>query len=203
MCVGNNHGHRKPPQAYHECTTALPSSAGSTHRGHDSSNLSTRDTSRSTSLQPPTLYVLNAPSLAILNAIEQLTSELIGYDVDIGVISKSRLKMKHANSCVEIVGYSLFNCDRTGRKAGSVAIYVRQSLNATEWLNSMLDPKYEMLWIKVVQNRDVTFICALYHPPSPICDTADLLDIIGNTVLRIHQEHPDSHIILAGDQHPP
>ena len=41
-------------------------------------------------------------------------------------------------------------------------------------------------------------MCALY-PPSPIYDTTDLLDIIGNTVLRIHQEHPDSHIILAGD----
>jgi len=39
----------------------------------------------------------------------------------------------------------------------------------------------------------------LYHPPSPIYDTADLLDIIENTVLRIHQDYPDSHIILAGD----
>ena len=85
------------------------------------------------------------------------------------------------------------------RKAGGVAIYVRQSLNATEWPIFKLDPKYEMLWIKVVQNSDVTFICVLYHPPSSIYDTSDLLDIIGNIVLRIHQEHPDSHIILAGN----
>ena len=50
-----------------------------------------------------------------------------------------------------------------------------------------------------MQNSDVTFKRSLYHPPSPIYDTADLLDIIGDTVLRIHQKYPDSHIILAGD----
>ena len=66
------------------------------------------------------------------------------------MISESHLKKKHANSCVEIAGYSLFRRDRTVRKAGGVAIYVRKSLNATEWPISKLDPKYEMLWIKVV-----------------------------------------------------
>jgi hypothetical protein len=50
----------------------------------DSCDSSTRDTSRSTSLFPPTLYVFNAASIAKPNAIEQLTSELIGYDIDIG-----------------------------------------------------------------------------------------------------------------------
>ena len=57
-----------------------------------------------------------------------------------------------------------------------------------------------MLWIKVVQNSDVTFVCALFHrPPSPINDIVDLLDLVEKTVLRIHQDYPDSHIILPGD----
>jgi hypothetical protein len=60
----------------------------------DSCESSTRDTSRSTSLFPPTLYVFNAASIAKPNAIEQLTSELIGYDIDIGVISESHMKKK-------------------------------------------------------------------------------------------------------------
>ena len=158
----------------------------------------TRDTSRASSLSPPTLYVFNAASIVKPNAIEQLTTELIGYDIDIAVISESHLK-KHANNCVEIDGYSLFRRDRTGRKAGGVAIYARQSLAATEWPISKLDPNFEMLWIKVEQNSGVTFVCALYHPPSPIYNTANLLVLIESTVLRIHQDYPDSHIILAGD----
>jgi len=40
----------------------------------------------------PTLYVFNSASLVKPNAIEQLTVELMGYDVDIAVISESHLK---------------------------------------------------------------------------------------------------------------
>ena len=42
----------------------------------------------------PTLYVFNSASLVRPNAIEQLTVELYGHDVDIAVISESHLK-KH------------------------------------------------------------------------------------------------------------
>lgn len=90
----------------------------------DSSNLFTRDTSRSTSAQPPTLCMLNVALTVKPNAVKQLTSELIGYNVDIGVISESHLKKKHASSCVEIVDYLLFRPDRTAQKAGSIAIHV-------------------------------------------------------------------------------
>jgi Endonuclease/Exonuclease/phosphatase family len=115
------------------------------------------------------------------------------------VISESHLRKKHANSCAEIGGYSLFRCDRTGRRAGGIAVYVRQSLNATAWPISNQSPNFEMLWIKVVRNSNVTFVCALYHPPSPMYDKTDLLDLVENTVLPIHLKYPDSHIILAGD----
>jgi len=63
---------------------------------------------RSLTLPPPTLYVFNAASIAKPYAIEQLTGELNGYDVDIAVISETHLKKKHADSCAEIGGYTLF-----------------------------------------------------------------------------------------------
>jgi len=44
---------------------------------------------------PPTLYVFNAASVAKPHAIEQLTAEITGYNVDIAVISESHLKKKH------------------------------------------------------------------------------------------------------------
>ena len=65
---------------------------------------------------PPTLYVLNASSIAKPHATEQLSAELIGNNVDIGVISETHLKKKHADSCVSVNGYLLFRRDRVGRK---------------------------------------------------------------------------------------
>ena len=66
------------------------------------------------------MYVFNAASIVQPNAIEQLTAELIGYDIDVAVISESHLKKKHASSCVEINGYALFRCERPGCKVRSV-----------------------------------------------------------------------------------
>jgi len=67
------------------------------------------------------------------NAVEQLTVELFGYAVDIAVISESHLKKRHADSCVNINGYTLFRRDRARRKGGGVAIYVRDSQTAAMW----------------------------------------------------------------------
>ena len=148
---------------------------------------------------PPTLYVLNASSIAKPHAAEQLSAELIGYNVDIGVISETHLKKKHADSCVSINGYLLFRRDRIGRKCGGVAVYVLQSPAATVWSDVDLDSVYELLWVKVVHNNEITFVGAIYHPPKPIYQTSDLLDHIEEAVLRIQQDFPGSHVILAGD----
>jgi len=44
--------------------------------------------STASATSPPTLYVLNARSIAKPHAKEQLTGKLIGYDVDIAIISE-------------------------------------------------------------------------------------------------------------------
>jgi len=156
--------------------------------------------SRPPTLTPPTLYVFNARSIAKPGAKEQLVGELLGYDVDVAVISESHLKKKHADSSVAIDGYALFRCDRGGRRGGGLAIYARQSLNATVWPLPGLDENFELLWLKVVRNTDdVTFICGLYHPPSPLYITSQLLDALEAAVLRMQSDHPDAHIIIAGD----
>lgn len=61
------------------------------------------------------------------------------------------------------------------------------------WLISKSDP------IKIEQNDGITFKCALYYLPSPVYDSADLLVLVENTVLRMHLDYPDWHMILAGD----
>jgi hypothetical protein len=98
----------------------------------------------------PTLYVLNAASLAKPHAIEQLSAELIGYSVDVVVVSETHPKKKHADSVVQIPEYSIFRRDRPGRKDGGVAIYIRCSIPASEWYPVPdLDPMYEMLWVQL------------------------------------------------------
>ena len=43
---------------------------------------------------PPTLYVFDEASIAKPHAIEQLGAKLIGYDVDVAVITETHLKTK-------------------------------------------------------------------------------------------------------------
>ena len=105
---------------------------------------------------------------------------MIGPDIDIAAC-ETHLKNRHANSCVDIDSYSLFRRDRLGRKGGGVPIYARRSLAATECATD-IDRVYEVLWINAVRNQ-----------------TADLLAYIEDTVLRIQQDFPASHVVLAGD----
>ena len=138
---------------------------------------------------PPTLYVFNAASLAKPDAIEQLTSDLLGYAVDIAIICETHLKTKHADSCVSIDNYNLFRCDRKGRKGGGVAIYIRRTMTAAMHLPSIAgnDPYFELLWVKVTQGCDITFVGALYHPPKPLYATNVMLpSVTFNTTTRTH-----------------
>ena len=150
---------------------------------------------------PPTLYIFNSASLARKDTVENLTTELISYGVDIAIIIETHLKKKHADSCVHIDCYTLFRRDRVGRKCGGVAVYTRQTLNATVYLPPIPgnDPDYELLLIKVTEGCDFTFVGSLYHPPKPRYQENDLLNYIEEVVSRIQLDFPAAHIILAGD----
>ena len=43
------------------------------------------------------------------------------------------------------------------------------------------------------------FVAALYHPPRPVCSTADLLSYVENCVAELTHDYPLADIILAGD----
>ena len=54
------------------------------------------------------------------HAVEQLSADLINYNVDIAAVTETHLKAKHTDSIVAISGYTLHRRDRTGRKGGGV-----------------------------------------------------------------------------------
>ena len=64
--------------------------------------------------------------------MDQLLAELSGYNIDIAVISETHLKKKHLDSTCRIAGYNLIRRDRLIRKAGGVAICVRNEFPVSE-----------------------------------------------------------------------
>ncbi len=50
---------------------------------------------------------------------EQLVVDMLAYSVDIGVVTETHLKAKHADEAFRIDGYSLIRRDRKARKGGA------------------------------------------------------------------------------------
>lgn len=109
-------------------------------------------------LDMPSLYVFNAAGLEKMHAIEHLTADLASYDVDIAVITETHFKMRHTDSVIAVSGYTSFRRDRTGRRGGGVALYVRSTVKAAVWTYSADDRTYELEWVRVGN----TFVGALY-----------------------------------------
>ena len=102
-----------------------------------------------TDVLTPSLYVLNASSLAKPHALQQLEADLKGYDADVAVISETHFKKKHADSAVSLTDYTLARKDREGRRGGGVAVYAPKNLTVSV-INFKDDmPNYELLWINI------------------------------------------------------
>ena len=144
----------------------------------------------------PTVYVLNAASIAKTHAIQHLLANLVSYDVHIAVITETHLKQRHADHFAAIDGYSLFRRDRAGRKGGGVAVYVSSQMSATCPSDSSL---FELLWVHVCAGARYVLKGTLYHPPQPLYQTTELLNHIEDCVDAVELTFPGALIILAGD----
>jgi len=56
---------------------------------------------------PPNLYILNANSIAKPYALDQLSVELVNYNVDVAIITETHLKKRHQSSMIKIDGYNI------------------------------------------------------------------------------------------------
>ena len=68
--------------------------------------------------------------------------------------------------------------DRAGRKGGGAAVYVNSQLSATVWTSTSDSPLFELLWVRVCTDARDVIVGALYHPPQPLYQTAELLNHI-------------------------
>ena len=95
----------------------------------------------------PSLCVFFAAGLAKSRAVEQLSAELTSYSVDIAVITETHFKVRHTDSVITIPDYTVIRRDRSGRKGGGVALYVRSTIETTIW-TSAENHLFEILWSK-------------------------------------------------------
>lgn len=147
-------------------------------------------------MNPKSMYVFNAAALTKPHAIEHLTADLIGHNIDAAVITETHLKQKHCNAIASIQNYTIFRRDRKGRKGGGVAIYVKSILTPSEWIPPEPgNSEFEIIWVKVGD----FFISALYHPPKPHYSTYLLLNYIEMCVEEIRHLFPKYQIVIAGD----
>ena len=115
----------------------------------------------------PSLYVLNAAAITKPHAVEHLTADLMGYKVDVAVITETHLKKKHADHHFAVGGYAMFRRDRAVDEEMGVAVYVSNTLKAEVWTCPDDSTQFEMLWVRVQAPTNSMFIGALYHPPKP------------------------------------
>ena len=148
-----------------------------------------------TSTSPPSLYLLNAASLAKPHATELLSADLMSYRCDVAIITESHFKTKHTDGAVSVTDYSVFRRDRLGRRGGGVAVYVHSTLPATEWKPKTDNRLFELLWVRIGNN----FLGALYHPPRPLYNTHEFINFIDVCLTELTSQYPKATIILAGD----
>ena len=120
---------------------------------------------------PLSYYAINVNSLAKPFAKEQFSADLMAYNIDIAIISESKLKKHHKDDFLAIPGYKLFRRDLVGRIGGGVVIYSRDFLKSTLCQISNDNRELELLWVRSCTATETVITGALYHQPKPCLQT--------------------------------
>lgn len=147
----------------------------------------------------PTLYLINACSLAKNNAIQFLSTDILNCGADIVLITETHFKAKHNLLVSNIDGFDCFRRDRSKRKGGGVCIYVRHELAAQVVEFSPSDQAMEFIWVKYTIGAHPMYVCCIYHPPKPLYNSANLVDTLCAHVDQIATDNSTAVIVLAGD----
>ena len=144
----------------------------------------------------PSMYLLNARSLAKPNAFDQLSADLTGYNTDVALITETHLKKKHNANITSIHGYRTFRRDREKRRGGGVAIFIRNDHDFTV-LNTD-NSVFEIIWVNL-HGPSAAIIGVLYHPPKPVYAESSILQYLEERIAQFGNEFPGKPIALAGD----
>ena len=150
---------------------------------------------------PPSLYVINPTSLAKPHAIQHFQADVMAHGVDIALVCETWFKTHHTDQNVSIDGFNLFRRDRKKRRGGGVAIYIKDHIQSSVMEIEQLNCPdiFELLLVKTFIHTDSHFICAIYHPPKALYNTADLLKYIADMLDYILAHYSGATVTIAGD----
>ncbi len=124
----------------------------------------------------PVCMVINARSLAKVNAVPALFAELTHNNVDICTVSETWLNSTIPNHFICPNGYSIIRKDRREQIGGVIDILCRHNWQLSG-LGSSFHNIFECLWVKVQTPSSVYYITALYnHPDTDQRTSLDLID---------------------------
>ena len=145
----------------------------------------------------PNCMVINAHSLVKPDAAAALYCDLKSNKIDICLVSETWLNSSVPSHLVCPEGFTIIRKDRNdSRVGGSVAIFCRN-----DWKIQIYDSgtDFECLWCNVSSENSEYFIAAVYNPPDPIYNEADLIEYLMDTCEKIMSSDPNARIIIGGD----
>lgn len=162
-------------------------------------------TSKSTGFAVPKCLFTNICSLSKtknrVRAPVALEADLRSQDIDVCVVSETRLSTNMPDAVVNIPNYKVFRRDRgwadlDKRKKGGVAD-VRYSLKVLDVYRSNL---YEFIALTVLLPSDhIMLICGLYNPTKHSYRYIDLMNYIIFFVDFVLNKHAEANIVCGGD----
>ena len=145
----------------------------------------------------PKCLVINARSIAKPDAAPALNAELITNNVDICIISETKLTEKIQSSLICPNGYVIVRKDRNRSYHGDgVAILCR-----SDWKVNILalQNQFECLWCKIQTKNSKFYVGAIYYPPDPEYLESEFLDHISANCEQILLTDPNAKLIIAGE----
>ena len=103
------------------------------------------------------------------------------------------------DNVVAIKNYNLLRVDRTKRKDGSIAAYVREELNCNIIVPHTTAATLKLTWLQIEFHRLLIFVLCCYHPPKPYYAAAEMHNAITFDLNILLTSHSDAIIIVAGD----
>ena len=144
----------------------------------------------------------NINSILATDRIEQLTEICKTLNVDVLIITESKLDQTIPNNLITIQGYhEPLRHDRevNGRHGGGVLIYIAEHLafqNRPEFQSNY----YEHLWADIRVNDKIYAINALYRPPNESQDEHQLfLQTADNILQQLSNYDKAAYKLIAGD----
>ena len=140
--------------------------------------------------------------MSLAAKIDEVKEFFMRNSVDIGLVTKTWLSERIADSMVDITNFNMFRKDRSTQQHGVVCMYVNKNINYETQDNLNCCDAHEMLWVKLKPSRlprgfSSLFVAAVYYPPGAYDKL--LCDHIFQIPTTTESSNSNCGIVIGGD----